>query len=199
MQRRSGKAQGRAGLEAAKAFRGARSAGHSSLCPDSHQNGSFSLLVQFTLSLPPTLALTRFVVSGTPNNSRRTLKSAQLTEEQRKEFRIAFNLFDKNNDGMFHHYLCHAHSPATLISVAVCVLSPKSLTRPGVSFSGCFWAPHVPSRLNTNLGNITVQELGSVMRTLGQLPTEAELLEMISQVDTDGASTAEIAPTIVYG
>ena len=31
-----------------------------------------------------------------------------------------------------------------------------------------------------------MQELGSVMRTLGQQPTEAELLEMISQVDTDG-------------
>jgi calmodulin len=64
--------------------------------------------------------------------------SADLTEDQRKEFRIAFNLFDKNSDGA-----------------------------------------------------ITVQELGSVMRTLGQTPTEAELLQIISQVDTDGDGTID--------
>lgn len=40
-------------------------------------------------------------------------------------------------------------------------------------------------------GSITVQELGSVMRTLGQQPTEAELLQIIAQVDTDGTAIAE--------
>ena len=40
-------------------------------------------------------------------------------------------------------------------------------------------------------GCITVQELGIVMRSLGQQPTEAELLEMINEVDADGDGTID--------
>ena len=40
-------------------------------------------------------------------------------------------------------------------------------------------------------GCITTQELGTVMRTLGQDPTEEELQDMINEVDQDGSGSIE--------
>lgn len=35
-------------------------------------------------------------------------------------------------------------------------------------------------------GTITTKELGTVMRSLGQNPTESELQDMVNEVDIDG-------------
>ncbi|UJR38801.1 hypothetical protein I4U23_031466 [Adineta vaga] len=68
-----------------------------------------------------------------PTTEKQNTGADQLTEEQIAEFKEAFSLFDKDDDG-----------------------------------------------------TITTKELGTVMRSLGQNPTEAELQDMINEVDADG-------------
>ncbi|XP_077864777.1 calmodulin-like isoform X1 [Saccoglossus kowalevskii] len=81
-----------------------------------HMHVAYSLTVDFTLAC----------------------KAEEVSEEQLKEFREAFALFDKDGDG-----------------------------------------------------TITTKELGTVMRSLGQNPTEAELQDMINEVDADGNGTID--------
>ena len=40
-------------------------------------------------------------------------------------------------------------------------------------------------------GTVTTKQLGTVIRSLGQNPTEAELEDMINEVDTDGNGTID--------
>lgn len=42
-------------------------------------------------------------------------------------------------------------------------------------------------------GSITTEELGTVMRSLGQNPTEQSLRQMINEVDADGSGTIDFA------
>ncbi|KAL7412519.1 hypothetical protein BDY24DRAFT_341722, partial [Mrakia frigida] len=42
-------------------------------------------------------------------------------------------------------------------------------------------------------GTITTKELGTVMRSLGQNPTEAELTDMVNEVDADGNGKIDFA------
>ncbi|XP_033248233.1 neo-calmodulin-like [Drosophila miranda] len=44
-----------------------------------------------------------------------------------------------------------------------------------------------------NKGCITCKELGTVMRSLGQNPTEAELYDMIDEIDLDGDGTIDFS------
>ena len=41
-------------------------------------------------------------------------------------------------------------------------------------------------------GTITTLELGTVMRVIGQNPTEAELQDMVNEVDEDGTLTSKL-------
>jgi calmodulin len=46
-------------------------------------------------------------------------------------------------------------------------------------------------------GTITSKELGTVMRSLGQSPTEAELQEMVAEVDADGSGAIDFHEFLV--
>ena len=52
-------------------------------------------------------------------------------------------------------------------------------------------APNVLVSPPLRAGTITTKELGTVMRSLGQNPTEAELQDMVNEVDADGSGTIE--------
>lgn len=45
-------------------------------------------------------------------------------------------------------------------------------------------------------GQITTKELGTVMRSLGQNPSESELQDMINEVDADNNGTIDFPGTI---
>ena len=46
-----------------------------------------------------------------------------------------------------------------------------------------------------HLGQITTKELGTVMRSLGQNPSESELQDMINEVDADNNGTIDFPGT----
>ena len=96
------------------------------------------------------------------NACQTSVMAESLTEEQTAEFKEAFALFDKDGDGTirkqweWRHYI---------------VQTP----------------PHIPPQCQTILKVCcSTRELGTVLSSLGQKQTPAELSEMIKEVDADG-------------
>jgi hypothetical protein len=71
--------------------------------------------------------------------------------------------------------------------------------RPGCQgASWCHWTAASAQHLHRNesltlapTGQITTKELGTVMRSLGQNPSESELQDMINEVDADNNGTID--------
>lgn len=82
--------------------------------------------------------------------------------------------------------LRHARNLSLALNPSHHVRQTISSTRPDPAF----FARDVILKLGV-LGQITTKELGTVMRSLGQNPSESELQDMINEVDADNNGTID--------
>ncbi|KAI1193610.1 calmodulin-like protein [Nemania serpens] len=114
------------------------------------------------------------------HGKRRLVQADSLTEEQVSEFKEAFSLFDKDGDGEYKLALHHDASGRMIPS------SPERSISAGPSYALLSLC-----RPLLRHGQITTKELGTVMRSLGQNPSESELQDMINEVDADNNGTID--------
>ncbi|XP_016408274.1 calmodulin-alpha-like [Sinocyclocheilus rhinocerous] len=143
----------------------------------------------------------------------------QLTEEQIAEFKEAFSLFDKDGDGTITtkelgtvmRSLGQNPTEAELQDMINEVDAdgngtidfPEFLTMMARKMKDTDSEEEIREAFRVfdkeafslfdkdGDGTITTKELGTVMRSLGQNPTEAELQDMINEVDADGNGTID--------
>ncbi|TVY64325.1 Calmodulin [Lachnellula suecica] len=118
-----------------------------------------------------------------------------LTEEQVSEFKEAFSLFVRQR----WRWLVLSRFPRANPGAIVDASMSKHYGDNAVTFL----RSHAGTRLHICpygrdqwmlirlLGQITTKELGTVMRSLGQNPSESELQDMINEVDADNNGTID--------
>ena len=112
------------------------------------------------------------------------LQADSLTEEQVSEFKEAFSLF-----------VSIAPMDRILRLTVAVGQRWRWYVRMGRSLVECYRWNFPSSAMANNVssfpGQITTKELGTVMRSLGQNPSESELQDMINEVDADNNGTID--------
>ncbi|CAC5377257.1 CALM [Mytilus coruscus] len=129
-----------------------------------------------------------------------------INTDEKSKLQEAFKVFDKNGDGR----ICASELTEALTSIGE-KLSREDINelmkRADIDKNGtiCYdefvvlMTDMNPGKFQEAFtlfdkdgdGTITTKELGTVMRSLGQNPTEAELHDMINEVDADGNGTID--------
>ncbi|KAL4237342.1 hypothetical protein ACF0H5_002060 [Mactra antiquata] len=128
----------------------------------------------------------------------RNQKNADPDEEMREAFRV----FDKDGNGVIsaaelRHVMTNLGEKLTDEEVDEMVREADSDGDGQIDYEAekYYFIPEFKEAFSLfdkdGDGTITTKELGTVMRSLGQNPTEAELQDMINEVDADGNGTID--------
>ncbi|OCF31693.1 calmodulin [Kwoniella heveanensis CBS 569] len=115
------------------------------------------------------------------------------------EFKEAFSLFDKGAlilvlSSSTHVYCMKAHTVKICAdAIDYIYINPQRINPFSRPCTLIYRDGHGAFGRADGDGTITTKELGTVMRSLGQNPTQAELEDMINEVDADGNNSIDFA------
>ncbi|KIW12862.1 hypothetical protein PV08_08049 [Exophiala spinifera] len=144
--------------------------------------------------MPPTVPQIDTRTSSAPKsrNTMTPISAQPLGEEEIKAFKDVFALFDKDNSGKSStvraSQLLSSGCQIVALRHMPALFPSYSFTRPPIH---CLSRTTFTQTYGLCLGTITASELGEIMHSLGQNPSDSELQDMINEVDIDNSGAID--------